>query len=1366
MKIHKALGATLASLVVLWLLGEASLDSSGTDFAAVSVFHITNFVASASAGEVGAQDEALQPGEAYVTRFSGTAGAGSQTAIDVRGTVGSIIDLRGPAQAPRGQHWINEPQRNPVTAGQVGQVFGVILDDAQPPNVYLTATAAFGLHRTADNSGWMPGMWGPNAGPGAVWKLDAANNYAPSLLTTIKLDGRENTGAALGNIAYDSKHKQLFVSDLESGMIHRLGLDGKDLGHFDHGTAGRKSFIDAATGAQSSLPEAAFDPSSAAKIQNCPGGDFAKTPECWNLADFRRRVWGVGVHQDKTGNVRLFYAVWSSQAFGNPAFNAAGDDEKRNSIWSIGISDDGAFDLTSVRREFFLPDFFTDPNDIARAGRSNPVSDIAFCKCSDQDIMIVAERGGMRNLGLTAENPFATPHESRVLRYEPDEKGVWQLKGRYDVGFYDRKNEKEPFLRANSSGGADFGYGYTTEWRFDPQKPNEFVWMTGDSLCSGYAPCFAPDTGKFEDGSEVHGIEGIPLIAFDELLPAAATQPYPKSGQPTDAIGPSQSWMVDTDINVENGKAIMESLLRNDATKIGDIAIYELCPGAEQPPATQPPPNVEQPPVVQQPPAAQGPDLSKQKTGPAECVEGNICTYTITITNNGPGTWSGPLWERDTLPPGALLANFNPQPDWICAQGVGSQDVICNHTFVTLQPGESVTLTIDVLMPLGIAGQTVQNCVADIWLPSTDPNDPGVILAIEQALSAFGYPVGPIDGILDVDTMAAISQFQAANGLPVTGVPDRALIDLLFPGSAAAAGDANPNNDQSCAQTPITPIGPVLERAQPPAQPQAAAPDLEIKKQQLGKLCLPGNLCSFALVLINQGPGNWSGQPAITDVVPAGATFVSSSAWSCSQNDDRVVCSDPLPVTLAPGQRRIILITLRLPRDLKEGGQNCGEITWQEGSPADANPGNNRACIPIRVGGAPTSDLEARKVQSGQCQPGGLCGFDLWFVNRGPAPWTGRPQLRDQLPSGAVLQDGSACSTSAIGVTCQGPEVTLPPETGVHFSVKVKMPEHLDPGTKNCVHIDWPAGAQHDPVPQNDEACIPIAITPAPLPVPVPLPPALPPIKVGPGPDTTIEKTQLGVCRAGGICSFELRFINVGPGEWSGRPTLSETMLAGASLSQSSPSSWKCNPNGSKLTCSNSDGIKLAQGDHFSLILSIRVPASLTDGAQNCANVEPPAEGPADSHHENDTSCIPVQVTPTPTYTPHPPSETPPPAEAPPLVVHPPAEAPPLVVHPPGAQPCPAGTHLQHGRCVQNAAGCPSGTVKRGKRCVPVGRGSACPHGTVRRGNICVPMTTSCPGGTIRLGTSCVPIAPLIETLPGIVGGHGGGGGGHHHHQY
>ena len=524
----------------------------------------------------------LGPGEAVVTRFSHVIEEPDSegqpvNVIDIGGISASIIDIRNPGEPPSGQHWIDEPQRLFVTAGEVGQVFGVALaatgkpDDS--PDIFFSATAAFGLHRTGQAPGpteWMPGMWGADAGPGSIYRISAENAYVPEKFADITLDGRDNTGASLGNIAYDAAHDRLFVSDLETGMIHSLDAKtGDDLGHYDHGVTGRAAFVDVWTGSPLALDPVSFDPATAANTSTCPG-DFSTTPECWNIADFRRRVWGLSVRSDDAGSVRLYYSVWGSDAFGSPDWPAAGDD-RRNSVWSIAITGDGLFDETSVRREFFMPAFWPSAPAMGdKAGNSNAVSDIAFPACGPQNVMVVSERGGMRNLGLDQVEPFARPYESRVLRYELGADNIWRPKDRYEVGFHDRTiKDGPPAVFAGSAGGAAFGYGLGAEGALDLSAPSQSIWMTGDGLCSPDGACTSTVTGEHSDTSGVHGLQGSPADAAVEV--DAPANP--------DAL--DHSYMIDTDINIdETGTAIVAEVSRNDATKIGDVAIYQVCEGA------------------------------------------------------------------------------------------------------------------------------------------------------------------------------------------------------------------------------------------------------------------------------------------------------------------------------------------------------------------------------------------------------------------------------------------------------------------------------------------------------------------------------------------------------------------------------------------------------------------------------------------------------------------------------------------------------------------------------------------------------------------------------------------------------------------
>jgi len=1335
---------------------------SGGDRSSLGLALIVAATALIAGGPAPRAQEALLPGEAFVTRFSGTATVdgpgGPQTVIDLAGPSGVAIDLRNPGYAPDGRHWLTEPHGFSVTAGDVGQVFGVALDDADPPNIYLSATAAFGLHRTPDNAGWMDGMWGPGAGPGTVYRLAAANGYQPEVFATVTLDGRANSGAALGNIAFDRWHHQLFISDLETGMIHRLALaDGSDLGRYDHGVTGRASFTDAQTGAASTLLPVAFDPATSARIADCPSGDFARTPSCWNLADFRRRVWGLDVRRDPTtSEVRLYYAIWGSQGFGNPDWAAAGDDQK-NSVWSVAVAEDGSFDAATVRREFFLPEFFRSAEAIAHAGIGNPVSDIAFPAIGDQPVMLLAERGGLRNLGLTAEDAFAYPHEARVLRYEPDASGIWQPVGRYDVGFYDRQGDGPPYVRAGAAGGVAFGAGYSAAGVIDPALPDGFVWITGDALCSAAGACLDPASGDHSDQSEVSGLEGENQSAFQEIIPAAAFQPYPAPGPATPPTGPDGSYMIDADVNVDAaGTPIPAELARNDATRIGDVAVFQQAPGA--PPAP--------PPVVAELDLA----IAKHALG-AACLAGNACPFEVTITNDGGLPYAGPLTVIDTADGGAVLA-VPPAPEWTCAP-VSPGIVACDHAPVTLAPGEAVSFTATFTVPGWWTAPAFSNCVeltisdahsynnrACGYAPATEPGT--TYYAPDLELTKFGL-TGQCDLADNCLFVIRITNVGAAAYTGPLAIHD----DVDFPGAAFGAwapapewacgplggdsfdcthppvtlspgefreltiwigappptpghtlvrncasidwgggpGDYNPANEYDCA---------IISRF-PPGFPGATAL-LEIEKDAEFQYCFAGAgpfagwLCEYRITITNTGGAPHFGPIEISDEVTFGpAPFQLASVsppWTCVPGIGSAgpyACTrPPVPGGLQPGDHVTLFMNSEVTPAAPEGSaqENCATIQWDTDGDGVLESFQSCAITFICTPGSALCphDLGVLKVsQPTPCFPGFPCEFAIYVDNVSSAPYP-PPLVVTDIPDPGVgaptvtWPPGVACAPAGGTFTCTVP-FGLGPNTELPIDLTFAIPPgHPGPSFTNCASV--PPGPANI-FPFNDEDCATAFV---------------------PFPD--LAPWSPSTCRRGSSCTLDVEIDNKGLLPFLGRAGLRGTLAPAVAITgiSSQTPGLTCSVTGSGTYACDGVGLNIPPGDAARFRLVVDIPADFPhDAITHTKEMVWPDRAVKDKRPENDRHVSTITI------------EGPKEAEI----------------------TCSGGT-VSDGQCV-----CPAGTERRqvgtnAFRCVTPPPTITCTGGTVRN-NQCV-----CPAGTERRQVAtnafrCVTPPPTITCTGGIV---------------
>ncbi|WP_412050834.1 hypothetical protein ACK6D9_04775 [Hoeflea sp. Naph1] len=437
----------------------------------------------------------LIAGDAVVTGFSGVVEpekeepplAASQvldeTFIDLEGISARINSLAAPGYIWDGRTWYADAYFD-IKARDVGQVFGVAIDDDRFPNVYLAASSAYGLYRVmpdADDDGrperikvgepgadWMDGMWGTadetdtkpsQGGPGSIWKVDGKSGKI-TLFANIKHNGEDNSGAGLGNITYVPEFKQLFVSDLSTGLIHRLDMDGVEIETFDHGVTGRASLE------KSPLP---FDASNAPDFDSA---DFdPEDSETWGFADEDRRVYALAFR-----NGRLYYSV-------------VGESQ----IWSVGFEEKtGAF-LDSARWELDVPE----------RPKKLPVTDMLF---TQSGAMVLAQRGDVKSTYDYAN--FADHGKSRLLRFwletpqdDPDTPSRWIAEPEeYAVGFNGQER--------STNGGVALSYGYDSQGYLDTTSCEASLWTTGENLRDNK---LLQETLLLGGSLVIDGLQGMPI---------------------------------------------------------------------------------------------------------------------------------------------------------------------------------------------------------------------------------------------------------------------------------------------------------------------------------------------------------------------------------------------------------------------------------------------------------------------------------------------------------------------------------------------------------------------------------------------------------------------------------------------------------------------------------------------------------------------------------------------------------------------------------------------------------------------------------------------------------------------------------------
>jgi len=432
------------------------------------------------AREAQAAEAVMSPGDAVVTGFSGFRPSGAAVIPGGNLLDGFVINLDGPSAQIQSLNVFGEPPqgqlvspgiRKQIFARDIGQVFPIALMEGRsasnPPSILLGASSMFGLHIVkpdSDGDGrperiktgepgafWMPGMFADDKGgsPGAIWRVDGETGDV-TLFATIP----DNSGPGLGDVVYDRKTRSVFVSDLDTGLIHRLDENGQLIDTFDHGVDGRP--------AKGLAPVA--DNGEKVEIDN-PAFDVEK-PETWGYTQAERRVYGMSVHQG-----RLYYTAG-------------------HKVWSIGLKDDGSF-AGDARWEL----------DVETTTPGSQLSDMLF---DSSGRMYVAERGAQR--GSYDYSLFAEAEKAEVKRYrledpeDPATESRWLPDPEvYAIGL--------PIEHRHSNGGIALGFPYDETGMAKIGSCGEFLWTTGERLRAGE---FAQGDGEGDPAAnaDVHGLQG------------------------------------------------------------------------------------------------------------------------------------------------------------------------------------------------------------------------------------------------------------------------------------------------------------------------------------------------------------------------------------------------------------------------------------------------------------------------------------------------------------------------------------------------------------------------------------------------------------------------------------------------------------------------------------------------------------------------------------------------------------------------------------------------------------------------------------------------------------------------------------------
>jgi large repetitive protein len=585
-------------------------------------------------------------------------------------------------------------------------------------------------------------------------------------------------------------------------------------------------------------------------------------------------------------------------------------------------------------------------------------------------------------------------------------------------------------------------------------------------------------------------------------------------------------------------------------------------------------------------------DLSIEKTASPTSVNANgEVTYTLLVVNHGPDAAQAVV-VTDDLPAGeTYLSN-----DAGCT--VSGQKVTCALGNLA-SGGEPIVIEIVASVSLSLAESTVSN-TAKVSSPTFDPDlannkstaeikvSPAADLALEKTvtpgtvevpgevtytLTAINHgpdtahepvitdvlPTGESFRSGDLGCTALAQTVTCTLADLASGATDTVDIKVLV--SLSLAEQTIVNHASISSQT----FDPEPKNNEAQAELQASsAADLSLLKTAETPSVLNGQQATFSLEVTNHGPST-AAKAMVTDVLPAGLSYVSSTENLCSAVGQTVTCELG---TMANGETKTVKLTV----GTSGAGPHTNTAQVSSETP-DPEPANNKSSAPLEV--LPAADLSLEKtVTPTVVELPGEATYTLTIYNKGPDAAQG-VVITDPLPTGETyVSDDGGCTVAAQKLTCALGELPDEATRTIHLHVSISA-SYGEQAFTNTAEVTSSTG---DPKPSDNVSSVPL--------------------QTGSAADVALTKTASATVQSGAEIIWTITVIDHGPST-AHDVTVVDSLPAGVAYLGSTPSQGSCVLASGKLTCELGT---IASGASA----QIAVNATVTEGAgmlQNTASV-------------------------------------------------------------------------------------------------------------------------------------------------------------------